>query len=131
MAFLITFNGNFAATASMINNGTLRIVDPEIPSVNAYVHNDGSNRAVSLLYAGTNGIQPSAIPTVFSPATTTQLSGSFLYSIVQVLNNSQVVVEPISGEGSFGGLVLALEQASRIIFPTPFDTIWLPDTRRR
>jgi hypothetical protein len=121
MAFLITFNGNFAATASMINNGTLRIVDPEIPSVNAYVHNDGSNRAVSLLYAGTNGIQPSAIPTVFSPATTTQLSGSFLYSIVQVLNNSQVVVEPISGEGSFGGLVLVLEQASRIIFPTPFD----------
>lgn len=122
MAFLITFNGNFAATASMINNGILTIVDPEIPQVNAFVHNDGSGKAVSALYTGTNNISTNDIPSVFSAADTTQLSGSFTYQIVQVISNSQIVAEPITGEGSFGGLVLAFEQAARIIFPTPFDS---------
>ena len=126
MAFLITFNGNFAATASMINNGTLRIIDPEMPQTVAYVHNDGSNKAINAWYLAENGQQESDIDTLYNPASTTQLSGSFLYSIVQVLNNSQVVVEPISGEGSFGGIALAIEQLSRLIFkvapqnnPTP------------
>jgi|14BtaG_2_1085337.scaffolds.fasta_scaffold08633_2 hypothetical protein len=89
-------SGDFAMSASMVNQGTLTIVDPYIPQRYALQHQDGSGKAITKGWLQLNGVDindPLATFPYFPHELTSQVSGSYTFNIVQVLSSTDIVVE--------------------------------------